>query len=203
MQLKMSASPKSPNTSASSADSRNTSKVEDDYDYNDDDFDDLEDPESLNRTLSEIIEGKRSSTALIAILNRENSDCDSVSTQSSSSEHSGYNCKLVKTNSFKGEKIDEIVHNSDTRLETGAAVNDIDCDTGSSASLKDKCAINQSTGSDVGNSVNTLTGLYSGSEKDIKSSAISENKSDHKDNKDSALNFVNPNHDIHCPGTNS
>ena len=58
----------------------------------DDDDDDIEDPESLNRTLSEIIEGKRSSTSLIAILNRENSDCDSI--KSSSSENSASGLKI-------------------------------------------------------------------------------------------------------------
>ncbi|XP_060569422.1 ecotropic viral integration site 5 ortholog-like isoform X2 [Ruditapes philippinarum] len=103
MQLKMAASPKSPNTSASSSSTRSASKVEDDeFNDNDDDDDDIEDPESLNRTLSEIIEGKRSSTSLIAILNRDNSDCDSI--KSSSSEASGTSLKLAKSNSFKGSK---------------------------------------------------------------------------------------------------
>jgi hypothetical protein len=103
MQLKMAASPKSPNTSASSSSTRSASKVEDDeFNDNDDDDDDIEDPESLNRTLSEIIEGKRSSTSLIAILNRDNSDCDSI--KSSSSEASGTSQKLAKSNSFKGSK---------------------------------------------------------------------------------------------------
>jgi len=110
MQLKLSASPKSPNTSASSVNSRVSSKAEEFDDYNDnyDEDDDIEDPESLNRTLSEIIEGKRSSSSLIAILNRENSDCDTSSVKSSGSENSSCShTKLVKTNSFKGAKIDE------------------------------------------------------------------------------------------------
>lgn len=94
----------SPKSSISSSSPRISNKV-DDEEFNDEYDDDIEDPESLNRTLSEIIEGKRSSTSLIAMLNRDNSDCDSI--KSSSSEASSNGQKVSKSNSFKGSKTSE------------------------------------------------------------------------------------------------
>ncbi|XP_052789504.1 ecotropic viral integration site 5 ortholog-like isoform X2 [Mya arenaria] len=202
LQLKMSASPKSPNTSGSSSTDHNASKVVDDYDYNDDDDDDLEDPESLNRTLSEIIEGKRSSTALIAYLNRENSDPETSSIKSSSSE-SGYSSKLVKTNSFKGERIDENVLETSRTITNSENTVVTDCDSGSSASQGEHCAINQSTGSGiVGQSKQTDS--QSGGGDSRLSSAISVNQ---PDNGDSAQNHrnsftVDANENIHSKGAN-
>ena len=170
LQLKMAASPKSPNTSASSTSTRSVSKVDED-DYNDDDDDDIEDPESLNRTLSEIIEGKRSSTSLIAILNRDNSDCDSI--KSSSSEASGTSSKLGKSNSFKGSKSSEF--DKLTSVE----------ETGNSSEIKfgalnqSDSAINQSSCEKEKTEKQSvlLTGSQTGVQSDDKYSAITETQS--------------------------
>lgn len=167
MQLKLAASPKTPNTSTSSSSPRTTSKADDD-DFIDDEDDDIEDPESLNRTLSEIIEGKRSSTSLIAILNRENSDCDSI--KSSSSENSSSGQKVVKSNSFKGSKISD----SD-RLSSVDETTNI-CDEAGSVNCsringqEENGAIDQSMG---GSRTDSQTGLNS----DSKNSAMVESHS--------------------------
>lgn len=178
MQLKMSASPKSPNTSASSGTSRMSSKVDDDDDYNDDDYDDIEDPESLNRTLSEIIEGKRSSSSLIAILNRENSDCDTSSVKSSGSEASNCGHKLVKTNSFKGAKIEENVVDSTGAVENTEDDNNVPVSNCDSARSQGKlCAINQSdTSGEPGNQSQQTGSLVSKGDK-LSNSAMHENQS--------------------------
>ena len=85
LQLKLSASPKSPhNSSSTSPKTRSKEEVDDD----DDDDNDIEDPETLNRTLTEIIDGKRSSTSLMALLNKEDTDSESIHS-SSSSDNSG------------------------------------------------------------------------------------------------------------------
>lgn len=188
MQLKMSVSPKSPNTSASSGTSRMSSKIDDDDDYDDDE--DIEDPESLNRTLSEIIEGKRSSSSLIAILNRENSDCDTSSVKSSGSENSSCGHKLVKTNSFKGAKIEERdSENSDgVSNSSSGGKNDVpvsNCD--SAESQVENSAINQSTGSgktgtqsmDIGKAgtQSDVTGSQTAVENKLPSSAMQVNQS--------------------------
>ncbi|KAH3800408.1 ecotropic viral integration site 5 ortholog-like [Dreissena polymorpha] len=151
MQLKMSASPKTPNTSASSHNSSVSSKLASNiYEFNDnddEDDEDLEDPESLNRTLSEIIEGKRSTNSLIAILNRENSDCDSVSIQSSGSDNSSPGSKLVKQYSFKSEKSSLSVNNATnnaTNITSGGCDNENSRDSTQTGVVS---AINQSTGS--------------------------------------------------------
>ncbi|KAK3598276.1 hypothetical protein CHS0354_022593 [Potamilus streckersoni] len=67
-QLKMSISPKLSNI-------YNTQKDEDDDEYDDD----IEDPESLNRTLTEIIEGKRSSMNLIDLLDKDSDASENCS----------------------------------------------------------------------------------------------------------------------------
>lgn len=148
MQLKMSASPKTPNASASPHNTSVSGKLANNiYDFNDnddeDDMEDLEDPESLNRTLSEIIEGKRSTNSLIAILNRENSDCDSVSIQSSGSDNSSPGSKLGKQSSFKSAK-SSLTSDNATNSNSGGC--DIE-NSRDSTQTDVLCAINQSTGS--------------------------------------------------------
>lgn len=171
MQLKMAASPKSPNTSASSSSSRAANKV-DDEDFNDDDDDDIEDPESLNRTLSEIIEGKRSSTSLIAILNRDNSDCDSVKSSSSEASSSGGQ-KVAKSNSFKGSRTNEV----DRLTSVDETSNAVDFKVQSDNQSENKnSAINQSS---CENKIGTqsLTDLQTKVQSKGKNSAMNETQS--------------------------
>lgn len=104
LQLKLSASPKSPHSSSSPS-PKTRSKEEMDYDDDDDDDNDLEDPETLNRTLTEIIDGKRSSTSLMALLNKEDTDSESIHS-SSSSDNSGIVHKgrgLIRTPSLSSK----------------------------------------------------------------------------------------------------
>lgn len=103
LQLRLSASPRSPHN-VSSTSPKNRSKEEVDYDEDDDDDNDIEDPETLNRTLSEIIDGKRSSTSLLALLNKEDTDSESVQS-SSSSDNSGiiHKGRLIRTSSLSSK----------------------------------------------------------------------------------------------------
>lgn len=171
MQLKMQASPKSPNASASSSSPSSTSKVDED-DFNDDYDDDIDDPESLNRTLSEIIEGKRSSTSLIAILNREYSDCDSV--KSSESEASGSGPRVTKSNSFKGsgmgdgDRLTCVEESGATDIKSNAN------QLSKPSNISDDSAINQSRLDYVSQS---KTGLQSCEQRNGNDSAISDNQS--------------------------
>ena len=100
LQLKLSASPKSPRDSSSTNERKPTKEDE----LDDDDDDDIEDPETLNRTLTEIIDGKRSSTSLLALLNKEDTDSESVlsssSSETSTSIHKG---RLIRTPSLSSK----------------------------------------------------------------------------------------------------
>ena len=102
LQLKLSASPKSPHNSSSTS-PKTSSK--DEAEDEDDDDNDIEDPETLNRTLTEIIDGKRSSTSLMALLNRDDTDSESIHS-SSSSDNSGILHKgrgLIRTPSLSSK----------------------------------------------------------------------------------------------------
>ncbi|XP_053380990.1 ecotropic viral integration site 5 ortholog-like isoform X2 [Mercenaria mercenaria] len=179
MQLKMAASPKSPNTSASSSSARSASKVDED-DFNDDDDDDIEDPESLNRTLSEIIEGKRSSTSLIAILNRDNSDCDSI--KSSSSETSSSGQKVVKSNSFKGSKSSEFDRLTSVEETSSAVEVKFGAENQSKSGIGENSAINQSSCENK-SETQSVTGLQTSVQSNDKNSAITETQSQKDINK--------------------
>lgn len=123
LQLKLSASPKSSTASTSSTSPRVTfNKMEEEEDL--EDYDDIEDPETLNRTLSEIIDGKRSSTSLIAILNRENSDCESI--KSSGSENSSSGQKTQNKSVFSNLESMGLLKVVDSLKQNGGKVN---CDT--------------------------------------------------------------------------
>lgn len=104
LQLKLSASPKSPQNS-SGASPKSSQKEEATYDDDDDDDNDIEDPETLNRTLTEIIDGKRSSTSLLALLNREDTDSESIQSSSSSDNSSSIHKggRLIRTPSLSSK----------------------------------------------------------------------------------------------------
>ena len=101
LQLKLSASPKSPRNSSST--SANSRAKEEEFEEDDDD-NDIEDPETLNRTLTEIIDGKRSSTSLLALLNKEDTDSESIVSSSSSENSSSINKgRLIRTPSLSSK----------------------------------------------------------------------------------------------------
>lgn len=127
LQLKLSASPKSPHNSSSES-PNNRSKEEVEYDDDDDDDNEIEDPETLNRTLTEIIDGKRSSTSLLALLNKEDTDNESIQSSSSSDNSSSiHKGRLVRTPSLSSKtngsdisSIPEVTENASENLENSA-----------------------------------------------------------------------------------